>query len=323
MPFQDIYGHDKQIRVLRSAMEKKRVAHSYLFYGLGGTGKRTLAEIFASALNCETGGDDACGSCPSCRKAIRGTHPDIVTIKPQGAFIRIAEIRALQDKMSFRPLEGKQRVFILDEAEKMNPAAANALLKTLEEPSPLNILILITTRPRRLPVTILSRCQQLRFGPLPISVVSQYLQEKSSLDPQTALLLAASSGGSPGLAMEMNRQTYLAIRDEALASLYSLYQKGIVSLLTMDFGKDREDAAQRLDILRICFRDALTLKETGGDGLVVYRDCMDIIETIAGTSSVTTLLKSIQVVEAASRALEQNANKQLTLEAMMFKLAPK
>jgi DNA polymerase-3 subunit delta' len=304
-------------------MEKKRVAHAYLFYGPGGTGKRTLAEIFASAINCEASDDDACGSCLSCRKAARGTHPDIVTVKPQGTFIRIAEIRALQDKMSFRPLEGKQRVFILDEAEKMNPAAANALLKTLEEPSPLNILILITTRPRHLPVTILSRCQRLRFGPLPISVVSQYLHDNIGLDPLTARLLAASSGGSPGLAMEMNRKTYLVTRDEALANLFSLYQKGLIGLLTMDFGKDREDASQRLDILKICFRDALTLKETGSDGLVVYRDRMDIIEIIAGASSVSTLLKSIQAVEAASRALERNANKQLTLEAMMFKLAPK
>jgi DNA polymerase-3 subunit delta' len=304
-------------------MERNRVAHAYLFYGPEGTGKLTLAKIFAAALNCRKAKGDACGTCPSCRKANRGTHPDVIAVKPQGAFIRIVEIRNLQEKMSFRPLEGERRVFIIDDADRMNVAAANALLKTLEEPSPLNVLILVTSRPRRLPATIPSRCQRIRFSPLPVAVVSQYLQDKCGLDPDMARILATCSGGSISQALEMNQQTYLETRDEVLNSLSSFFKQGLISLLTMDFGKDREDAAQRLEILRTCFRDALILRETGNVDLVIYRDRMDTASMLAEKLSPSMLLRGVWVVEDAIKALEQNANKQLTLEAMMFKLAPK
>jgi DNA polymerase-3 subunit delta' len=205
----------------------------------------------------------------------------------------------------------------------MNAAAANALLKTLEEPSPLNVLILVTSRPRRLPLTILSRCQRIRFSPLPVPIVSRYLQDKCGLDPDVARILATSSGGSISLAMEMNQQTYLEMRDEVLNSLSSFYKKGLISLLNMDFGKDRDDAAQRLEVLRTCFRDALTLRETGNEDLVVYRDRLDTASMLAEKLSIPMLLDGIRALEDATKALEQNANKQLTLEAMMFKLAPK
>src|SRR5271157_2129025 len=184
MSFKDVYGHEKQIRVLQTAMQRDRIPHAYLFYGAEGIGKRTVAEVFAKVLNCATGRDslDACDVCPSCIKIDHGNHPDVITIKAQGQSIKIQEVRELQEQMKFSPFEGGKRIFIIIDADKMNIASANAILKTLEEPSAANILVLLTSRPHQLPATVLSRCQHLRFSPLRRETVASFLEEKSSLD---------------------------------------------------------------------------------------------------------------------------------------------
>ena len=177
MPFQNIWGHEKQVSILQSAMARNRMPHAYLFCGMEGVGKKTTALVVAKAMNCQKGRFDACDTCPSCLKIDHRNHPDVIRIEPEGQFIRIQEIRDLQDQMKFRPFEGGKRVIILVDADKMNSIAANALLKTLEEPTRNNFLILISSRPYQLPMTILSRCQQLRFNPLNRETVFQYLQE--------------------------------------------------------------------------------------------------------------------------------------------------
>ena len=198
MTFKEIYGHEKQIAILKSAMANDRIAHAYLFYGMEGIGKRTTAAVFAGALNCGEA-NPPCGACPSCRKAAHKTHPNIITIQAEGQFIKIGAVKELQEQMKFRPGEGRRRVFILEEADRMNAAAANALLKTLEEPSAGNILLLTTARPHALPMTILSRCQHLRFAPLPREEVARFLREKKALD-------AGYGGGTGRLVGRQHRQ---------------------------------------------------------------------------------------------------------------------
>src|SRR5512140_833431 len=191
MTFNEIYGHAKQIGILKGAMAKDRIAHAYLFYGMEGIGKRTVASVFARALTCE-GETPPCDVCASCQKAERKNHPDIITIAAEGQFIKIGAVKELQEQMKFRPREGRRRVFILTEADRMNAAAANALLKTLEEPSAGNILLLTTSRPHALPMTILSRCQLLRFPPVSQEEVARFLREKESLTADEAEVIAAS-----------------------------------------------------------------------------------------------------------------------------------
>src|SRR4030042_5250723 len=152
MTFKEIYGHEKPVAILRSAMAKNRIAHAYLFYGTEGVGKRTTASVFARALNCEEE-NPPCDACISCRKAERNTHPDIATITAEGQFIKIGAVKEVQEQMKFRPQEGRRRVLIMPEADRVNAAAANALVKTLEEPSAGNILLLTTSRPHALPMT--------------------------------------------------------------------------------------------------------------------------------------------------------------------------
>jgi len=322
MTFKEIYGHEKPIAILQGAMAGGRIAHAYLFYGMEGIGKRTTAVLFAQALNCE-GEAPPCDTCRSCRKAQRKTHPDIVTIPAEGQFIKIGAVKELQEEMKFRPREGRRRVFILPEADRMNAPAANALLKTLEEPSSGNILLLTTARPHALPMTILSRCQHLRFTPLPREEVARYLREKESLDEATAAVLAASSGGSIGRALEMNYADYLAMRNGILERLSENDQADPLKRLALAgrFGTEREEILERLRILQICFRDAMVFRETGEAERLIFHDRSDLIGKVSERLSGRDLLRNITRVEAAIDAIDLNANKTLTLETMVIKLA--
>jgi len=321
MTFREIYGHGKQIAILKSAMAKDRIAHAYLFYGMEGIGKRTTASVFARALNC--GEDDPpCDACPSCRKAEHKNHSDIVTITAEGQFIKIGAVKELQEQMTFRPSEGRRRVFILPEADRMNAAAANALLKTLEEPAKGNILLLTTARPHALPMTILSRCQHLCFTPLAQEDVERYLREKTALDKDAITVIAASAGGSIGKALEMNQEDYLTPRNAILDCLSSTDSADPLDRLAFAgrFGTERKEIMGRLQILTTCYRDALVLRETREAGRLIFQDRIDVIHAIAGRLSAHDLLNNIAVIETAAGAIDRNANKTLTLETMAIKL---
>ena len=321
MRFAEIYGHEKPIAILKSAMAKDRIAHAYLFYGMDGIGKKTTASVFARALNCGDK-DPPCDACASCRKAEHKNHPNIITVQAEGQFIKIGAVKEIQARMTFRPGEGR-RIFILQEADRMNAAAANALLKTLEEPSAGNILLLTTARSHALPMTILSRCQHLRFSPLPTGEVARFLREKEGLEAAAAEILAASSGGSIGRAVEMNGEEYLALRNTILEHLAEDNPQDLLKRLAFAgrFGTEREEILERLRILRNGYRDGLILRETGEKERLIFRDRAGVIEAVAGRLSGRDLLHNIAAVDAAMSAIAQNANKSLTLEAMLIKLA--
>jgi len=221
-------------------------------------------------------------TCASCRKALHQNHPDIVTISAEGQFIKIGAVKELQEQMKFRPREGRRRVFVMPEADRMNAPAANALLKTLEEPSAGNILLLTTSRPHALPLTILSRCQHLRFTPLPREEVIRYLRERESLDGQTATALAASSGGSIGRALEMRRGDWLGMRTGSSnispGTTRPIRSNGLPSPAVS--GRSARDLA-RLEILRTCYRDAMVLRETGDAERLIFPDRTTLIRTIS------------------------------------------
>jgi len=322
MSFQDICGHEKQLAKLQSLLIRGRVPHAFLFYGMEGIGKRTTAWTLAKALNCLKGPRDSCDACSQCRKTDHKNHPDIIILRPEGQFIKIQAIRDLQERMKFKPWEGKKRVCIIDDADRMNDAAANALLKTLEEPPPANIIILVSANPVQLPATILSRCQQLRFNPLSEEQVASFLEQKLSLDAAAARLLAASSGGSIARACDMHNGAFLDSRNEimdlAAAGLTDDPLTGLSSLNR--FGQGREEVMERLGILRSCYRDAMVYKAMGAGGPLINQDRVDIIKTLAARLPVKDMVSDIRVIDRALSAIEQHADKTLTLEVMMFRL---
>lgn len=321
MSFKDVYDQDRPVAVLKRSMAEKRVPHAFLFYGGKGVGKRTTALDFAKALNCERENADACDQCSSCRKIDSGNHPDVMSIESEGPLLKIGDIRNLQNRMKFRLLEGKKRVILMIDAEKMNIAAANAFLKTLEEPSPANVFVLITSRPYQLPATILSRCHPLRFGPVGRDAIARYLADRRSLDTAKAMLIASSCGGSISRALELHDGDYLALRDFVIKGVTDGLSDPMKCLaFAADFGKDREEINEKFEILRSWYRDLLIYKETGEAGDLIHRDRLDAIRSMAESTSMKKILEGIKTLDWASHALEKNANRQLTLETMAFRL---
>ncbi|MEI6610151.1 MAG: DNA polymerase III subunit delta' [Deltaproteobacteria bacterium] len=324
MSFLDIYGHEKQIVILKQALAQNRVGHSYLFSGIDATGKKTLALEFAKIVNCENADEinDSCEKCPVCLKINRHNHPDIFLIEAEGQFIRIGAIREIQEQMTFRPMEGRKRVYVIDNADRMNEQAANALLKTLEEPSPANILILVTAKPYSLPSTIISRCRHMRFNPVAIDTVAKFLVERQNMEKQSALLLAGLSGGSIGQALELNKEDVIAYRAEILKMLANTKKSDPMSLLAFAafFGQDKREIKQGFNIVQTCFRDALVYKETQNSQMLINQDKSSLIASLASGLTGLQILQNITLMEKAYETMEQNVNKTLTLETMAFKL---
>jgi DNA polymerase-3 subunit delta' len=252
---------------------------------------------------------------------ISGNHPDMHIIETQSQFIRIDAIRAIQEQMTFKPLEGGKRIFIINDADKMNEQAANALLKTLEEPSIDNFLILITARPYWLPQTILSRCRQLRFTPLSAETVARFLVEKMEIDKTQASLLANLSGGSIGEALDLKTEEMIVFRSELGRQLEDGASDPMNRLMLASFlGQDKEEIRQGLHILKTFFRDAIAYKETASDAMVINADQLPLVAALAARLSGQQLLSNIALAEKSSETIEMNVNKSLTLEAMAFKL---
>lgn len=191
-------GQDRAKRILMQSIEMGRVSHAYLFIGPEGIGKRSLALAFAAALNC-IGESPACGECTHCRRIMQGNHPDLTVIEPEGKSFKIEQIRKLQQLISFKPYEGRYKIFVLDGVEAFTEQAANSLLKTLEEPPSHSVLILLANENYVLP-TISSRCTIVHLQPLPQEQVREVLVQKGIADAES---IAAVSGGALGQAIKI------------------------------------------------------------------------------------------------------------------------
>src|SRR5215212_319949 len=185
--FSGILGNEAALRLLEGALASGEISHAYLFHGPPGVGKRTVARRFGAAL--VAGGDDSAEG-----RARRGLHPDLSGVEPEGAFTTIGQVREVVRLAASRPFEGARRVFIL-QADTLNVQAANALLKTLEEPEGETVFMLLATSREGVLPTILSRSQALRFNPVPTSGVAAFLQERGAAEPELAAKLGRGSVG--------------------------------------------------------------------------------------------------------------------------------
>lgn len=195
----DIHGQTKAFRILSGTIKKNRIPTAILISGEKGTGKRFAAINYAKAINCLNLTDnDSCDKCSSCKKTDSGIHPDVFTLEPENDEIRIDTIRKLEDKLSLKPFEGRKKVAVIDDSDKMNVSAANAFLKTLEEPPDNSIIILLSSNEDSLPDTIKSRCVKINFRPLPASDCLRILSSRVS--PEVLTLYMNLAMGRPGIA---------------------------------------------------------------------------------------------------------------------------
>jgi len=318
MPFAGILGQDSCIAVLGRSLATGKIAHAYLFDGIEGCGKKKTALAFIEAVFC--GQSTGCGHCPSCRRIASMQHPDLHLVEPDGAYIKIDQIRELQRGLAFRPFEAPQKACIIDAVDRLNPAAGNALLKTLEEPPGNALLILITANAGSVLPTILSRCQRLHFAALPEGIIAALLREKGT-EPEAARIIAALAGGSMRKAIEIGEETALHERKSFLERINSLSLDDITPLFAIaeELAGDKENAQKLLELLTAFLRDALLLHS--GSTEVVNADLLPLLQRQATCFSGERIMERISHVIETRRAISRNVNSRLALEILFMKLA--
>lgn len=326
MGFEEVVGQSRAVEDLQAAFARGRVPSAYLFAGPRGVGKATSAMILARLVNCLGPRSDhhPCDVCLSCRKITNGNHPDIWTVVPDKNVMKIKQIREMQRLVRFPPQEGRVRVVVLDGVEKMNIEASNAFLKTLEEPPPGNLFVLISSLPSQLLPTILSRCQRVPFAPLRRDVLSQLLVDVHGRDPVVAALAAGVSEGSVGKALELDELLAGDDRREFLRALPELHKQPQGSLIAMELAeslsKDSSKANQYLTLVRIWFRDVLFLREVpGASERVINHDLQTTLQEHAALVSTNQITEMIRMIEETEAALKRNAAPQLTLERFFLR----
>lgn len=319
MTFARILGHDRQKDILRRVLASGRLAHAYLFSGPDGVGKRLMALALVRAVFCESGG---CGDCVACRKVDHFNHPDLHLLEPDGNYIKIEQVRSIQREFSYRPLESPRKVCLIEKPEKMQTAAANALLKTLEEPTGEALFILLSAHPEQLLSTIRSRCQPLPFSRIPVELLKSDLMHRLDLDEQQGHLLAALSEGSFKKALGRDRELFLDLRRDFLKAVTALSPGSVLPLFEMarERSDDKENLPEYLEILRAFYRDVLlTLHGRPVEDLVNI-DLMEKIHRIAGKETVCSTLNKIEAIQEALRLLERNVNRQLVMDNLLLRL---
>ena len=322
LSFDKIVGHERPIQVLQTALSTGRVPHAYLFAGAQGIGKRTCALAFAAALNCETGAESACGKCQSCRKILGGNHPDLIVVEPTGQFIKIDQVRQVSKLARSSPYEGRYRVIVFDGADALNPSAANALLKTLEEPGKNMVLVLVTANPEQLLPTVLSRCQRINFNPLSPEQIETVILEQIESDPQQARLLARLSEGSLGWVLRADLETVVDRRRDLLSNLIDLdgNDEAALAAFADQMLEGDADPDTTFEMIRTFLRDAALLAAGADPDRVINVDLAEGIQTFASRYPIDRLLSMGHSVGYAQRLLIRNVNKNMIAMSLALEL---
>jgi DNA polymerase-3 subunit delta' len=326
MSFDQIRGQEKAVAILRGALRNGRLAHAYLFTGPEGVGKRLTALTLAKAMNCQSPVEsgDSCERCPSCIKVNSSNHADVILMQPEGEAIKIDQVREMQKRLRFRPLEGGRRACIIDSADRMNDAASNALLKTLEEPPSETHLFLIASRPHQLLPTILSRCQWVKFRALSTMDIAQILQKVQGLEEGKAHFYASLAEGSAGQALSLSHRVDFQKRLDWLQVFSQLPQKSTEEIFETceRLAKEEEGLADLLELWKIWVRDQVVFKLRGEGSAekLMNQDLLAEVGKDASNCSFECLEKVFSLISQAQTSLTFNVNKQLALETLLLEM---
>ncbi len=365
MGLSEFLGNERIVTALRGALRTKRVPHAMLFTGARGVGKFTLARMFAQAANCERLTDDFCGECSTCRRIsqladpkklleqglvergegadaatvervplILQSHPDVWALVPDPVrlkspvarpMLRVGQLRAVQRAAYFQPM-GRRRVFILDGAETMRWDVANVFLKILEEPPGSATLILTAPSPYALLPTIVSRCMQFHFAPLPQAAVEKILKEKTDRKPAEIKLAARLAEGSPGLAIEMDVDAAAQRRSSALRILERAAQgQGFAQLFsdTSALAKDRDSSFEdQIGVFYGLLTDLLEITSKLKEPVLRNAPLAKELESLGESVDSAWVLRAIAGFDELYAGARRNLNRQLGLDALAASLAP-
>lgn len=320
MSFQDIIGQDTAKQLLQGGLRRNEISHAYIFSGPPGSGQMEMAMAFVQALFCTRGGDDACGECLECRKVLHGNHPDLFTVKPDGATIKIDQIRDLQRIFSYRSESGNPKAYIIDEAEKMTVQAANSLLKFLEDPPSPAVAILLSDNGRALLPTIQSRAQWVPFLPLNPERMLQILADEGY--PATLARSAVHLAAGLGPCRELIQQNWFAeIRNVVLQLGREIAGRGGSPLITAQQSLFKAGLTDHLDMLfslfHLWFKDMIHALYHKHDQ-VVFIDELEFISRHASSRSPQQWIEAMALAAESKKKLRQHMNAQLCVEQFLI-----
>ena len=321
--FKDVVGHKDILKYISSAVENNRVSHAYILNGERGSGKKMLANLFAMTLLCETGDNEPCGKCHSCKQAESGNHPDIIRVtheKPNS--ISVDDIRTqVNNTVDIKPYQGPYKVYIIPQADMMTPQAQNAILKTIEEPPSYAVFLLLTENAETLLPTINSRCVMLKLRNIKDTLIKKYLMENLEIPDYKADMCTAFAQGNMGRAIMLaNSDHFNEIREEAVQLLKHIKEMELNEIVAAvkNISVYKLEITDYLDIIMIWYRDVLLYKATKEIDKVVFKDQLQSIKEQARKSSYEGIELILESLEKAKARLKANVNFDLVMELLFL-----
>jgi len=324
----DLLGNEWAVQLLKGQIASGRLRHAYLMTGPDGVGRRTLALRLAQVLNCSNlpSPGEFCGECRACRGFARAQHPDLLIVERQEGDrdIKIASIRELSRSLSRTPLEARYQMALLMEFDSASEEAANALLKTLEEPNPSVVLCLTAPDAESLPETIASRCELLRLRSMPIDQLATQLTARLSIDPDKAKLLASLSRGCPGLALFWYENN--AGLEQRAAWLQSceqmLYANRVQRFAFADTASKDREALRDLLLVWLSFWRDLVIRTSHSSAPISNPDMQESIETLSGRLTFDAARNGLRAINRSLDQLAINVNAKLAMEGLLLQFPP-
>ncbi|MCK4427182.1 MAG: AAA family ATPase [candidate division Zixibacteria bacterium] len=354
MSFANVLNQEIPKKILSGALRKNMLASTYLFYGEVGTGKWAQALELAKAINCENDENQGCDLCLSCRKIDKLIHPDVKMIFPvpsvktqeeterfkrekikdpyavvkfeKNVNIPVDQIRQMQKELCLKPFEGKRKVVIITEVENMHPSSANSLLKTLEEPPSDSNLILTTTDINRLLPTVVSRCQQIRFGKIPSPLIEKRLKERYQIPQEKASFYAKISNGSLGKATDFIGGEKVNIRQDAIGLLETSVERDTAKIIDkvdeLQSKWNKNSILEMFEFLISLFRDIyLTLGTSGKEKLLNYDIASEVVKLTEKFNRQNKVEEAVKIIDQIRMDCKtRNANLKLALLTLCFEL---
>ncbi|MCR5691686.1 MAG: DNA polymerase III subunit delta' [Eubacterium sp.] len=323
--FSEIIGHEQIRDHLEKAVKGGKPFHAYIFQGDVGVGKEHMVKTFAAALQCQSDEEKPCGQCPSCIQFESGNQPDVIWVQHEKVdYYSVDEIRQqICNTMDIKPFSSPYKIYIVQEAEKMNEAAQNALLKTLEEPPKYGVVILLTSNVSALLPTIQSRCLTLEFRPLSNSIVEQYLRDHESVPDYLAKTSAAFAQGNIGKAVRYAKSNdFTGRKDSILNLLHHVMTMDIPDMLDVieDLGTRRDEVRDYIDLMQLWYRDVLIFKATKNINQLIFQSDSGNIMKEAEGRSYESLERIMDAFEKAKTRLKANVNFEITMELMFLSM---